>query len=108
MNCSPDNRYKELLIGEWNYEETPSLSLIFTIDTLYINSTLKTKQNWSIDDSNIYLKNTIDYRSNKRLEGEDFRTQFVYSLNEKKDILSWRAKNDNTNKTYKFIKNQNE
>jgi len=106
VNCTSE-KYKTRLIGKWYFEENPSMSLDFTIDTLFLNSTLMTKQNWSIDDSSIFFKNSIDYMSN-RLEGEEFRNQFYYYLSENNDTLRWRAKKDTTNKIYKFIRIKNQ
>ena len=105
-NCTSE-KHKKSLIGEWYYEEIPSMSLVFTMDTLFINSTLMTKQNWNTDGSNIYLKNVKDYMLNK-LEGENYRTHFVYSLNKNSDTLVWKAKKDTTNQKYKFIKKRND
>jgi len=106
VNCTSE-KYKAPLIGEWYFEENPSMSLVFTIDTLFLNSTLMTKQNWSINDSNIFFKNRIDYMSN-RLEGEEFRSNFYYYLSKNNDTLRWRAKKDTTDRIYKFIRIKNQ
>ena len=104
INCSSDH-HQERLIGEWYFDENPSMGLIFTADSLFIKSTLYTKQNWNVDESNIILKNTVDYMSRK-LEGEEYRTHFVYSLNKACDTLVWRAKKDSTNRSYRFVKKE--
>ena len=105
INCTSE-KYKKPLIGEWYFSENPSMSQVFTMDTLFLYSTLSSKQNWSIDRSNIFIKNRMDFMSNS-LEGKDFRSHFIYSLNKDKDTLVWRAKKDTTNRLYKFIRIKN-
>jgi len=104
--CCTSEKEKEILIGEWYLTENPSMSIIFTADTLFIKSTFRTKHNWKIDDSNIFLKNSMNFES-KRLIGKEYRSHFVYFLNDNNDTLRWSAKKDTTNTIYTFIRIKN-
>ena len=104
--CCTSEKEKEILIGEWYLTENPSMSIIFTADTLFIKSTFRTKHNWNIDDSNIFLKNSMNFES-KRLIGKEYRSHFVYFLNDNNDTLRWSAKKDTTNTIYTFIRIKN-
>jgi hypothetical protein len=95
--------YKAELIGKWNFIEYPEYCLTFTKDSLFINSTIPTKQNWNADGTNIFLKNMTDLNMNKLL-AKDFRNHFLYTLNVTKDTLEWRAEKDSTRTHYKFVR----
>ena len=97
--------YKTELLGKWNYIEQPEFNLIFTKDTLFINSSIPTKQNWKIDKKNIYLQNMINNINEiKILEGEGYTNHFLYTLSINKDTLKWKAKKDSTNNYFKFFR----
>lgn len=99
------NEYNSKLIGDWKYIDKSDYGygLTFTKDSLIINSIFTTKQNWTSDESNIYLKNITDLNMNI-LDEQDFRNHFFYKLSGNKDTLVWRAKTDTTNTHYKFIR----
>ena len=102
LSCNSKD-YKTELIGKWNLIEYPEYGLIFTKDSLFINSTNPTKQNWSSDGINIFMKNMTDLNMNK-LELKWFRNHFLYTLNTRKDTLEWRAEKDSTKTHYKFVR----
>jgi len=106
LSCSSRN-YKEQLIGEWFFVEIPSMGLHFSQDSLFINSSFPTRQNWSIDETNIYLKNISDLNL-MELKGEEVKSHFIYDLSKNKDTLRWRAKKDSSKTNYKFIRIKNQ
>ena len=97
-------KYRTELLGKWNYIEHPEYNLIFTKDSLFINSSLPTKQNWKIDGKNIYLQNMTNNINMSKLEGKEYRDHFLYTLSINKDTLEWKAKKDSTNTYYKFLR----
>ena len=102
VNCTSKN-YKSQLIGKWSFQENPELGLIFSKDSLFINSSSPTKQSWDIDKTNIYLHNITDLNMNI-LDEKHFRNHFLYTLSKNKDTLNWRAKKDSTNKVFIFTR----
>ena len=105
LSCNSKD-YSTDLIGKWNFIEYPEYGLIFTKDSLFINSAIPTKQNWNADETNIFLKNLTDLNMNK-LNTKDFRNHFIYTLNLTKDTLEWTAKNDSTLIQYIFVREMN-
>ncbi|WP_203258844.1 hypothetical protein [Hyunsoonleella ulvae] len=99
------NEYNTKLIGDWNYIDNNDYGLIFTKDSLIIKSIFTTKQNWTSDESNIYLKNITDLNMNK-VDEEDFRNHFVYKLSKNEDTLVFKWKTDTTNTYYKLARNK--
>lgn len=104
-NCN-SNDYGTELIGKWSLIKHPQYGLKFTKDSLFFESLYPTKQNWSADKNNIYLKNITDLKLNK-LGVSSIRNHFIYSLNKGKDTLTWRSEKDSTKTYYKFIRVKN-
>jgi len=107
IQCSSE-KYKEKLIGAWYSQEyNTTMSLVFSQDSFFINSSIKTRQKWDIDKTTIYLQNITDLEMDS-LYKKGLKLNYKYYLSENNDTFRWRTKKDTINIIYKFIRIKNQ